>query len=160
MKKIKNPWIGLTDKGYNCFACAPSNPYGLKMEFYEDGEDIVSIWTPGENYQGWLNTLHGGIQATLLDEIGGWIIARKCQTSGMTTNLNIKYKKPIPTGCDIKVEIRARIRETKRNFVFIDAAITYNGVTCSTADITYYTFPKDVAEKDFMFSECVTEDGE
>lgn len=160
MKKIKNPWIGLTDKGYNCFACAPSNPYGLKMEFYEEGEDIVSIWTPGDNYQGWLNTLHGGIQATLLDEIGGWIIARKCQTSGMTTNLNIKYKKPIPTGCDIKVEIRARIRERKRNFVFIDAAITHNGVTCSTADITYYTFPKDVAERDFMFSECVTEDGE
>jgi hypothetical protein len=42
MNKIKNPWIGLTDKGYNCFACAPSNPYGLKMEFYEDGDDIVS----------------------------------------------------------------------------------------------------------------------
>lgn len=160
MKKIKNPWIGLTDKGYNCFACAPSNPYGLKMEFYEEGEDIVSIWTPGDNYQGWLNTLHGGIQATLLDEIGGWIIARKCQTSGMTTSLNIKYKKPIPTGSDVQVEVRARIRETKRNFVFIDAAITYNGVICSTADITYYTFPKDVAERDFMFSECVTEDGE
>lgn len=157
MKKIKNPWIGLVDKGYNCFACAPSNPYGLKMEFYEDGEDIVSIWTPGDNYQGWLNTLHGGIQATLLDEIGGWIIARKCQTSGMTTNLNIKYKKPIPTGKDVQIEIRGRIRETKRNFVFIDAAITYNGVACSTADITYYTFPKDVAERDFMFNECVTE---
>ena len=54
MKKIINPWIDLTDKGYNCFACAPSNPYGLKMEFYEDGDDIVSIWTPGCNYQGWL----------------------------------------------------------------------------------------------------------
>ena len=26
MKKIINPWIDLTDKGYNCFACAPSNP--------------------------------------------------------------------------------------------------------------------------------------
>ena len=44
MKKIKNPWIDLTDKGYNCFACAPSNPCGLKMEFYEDGDDIVSLW--------------------------------------------------------------------------------------------------------------------
>ena len=49
MKKIINPWIDLTDKGYNCFACAPNNPYGLKMEFYEDGDDIVSIWTPGGN---------------------------------------------------------------------------------------------------------------
>ena len=158
MKKIKNPWIKLTDKGYNCFACAPGNPYGLKMEFYEDGDDIVSQWTPGNNYQGWFNTLHGGIQATLLDEIGGWIIARKCQTSGMTTNLNVKYKKPIPTGKDFTIEVRARIRETKRNFVFIDAEIKHNGETCSTADITYYTFSKEIAEREFMFNECVTEE--
>ena len=103
MKKILNPWAGLTERGYNCFACAPNNPYGLKMEFYEDGDDIVSLWTPGNNYQGWLDTLHGGIQATLLDEIGGWIIARKFQTSGMTTNLNIKYKRPIPTGENVKI---------------------------------------------------------
>ena len=158
MKKIKNPWIGLTDKGYNCFACAPSNPYGLKMEFYEDGDDIVSLWTPGVNYQGWLNTLHGGIQATLLDEIGGWIIARKFQTSGMTTNLNVKYKKPVPTGDGITIEVRARVKEVKRMFVFIEATITHNGEICSSADMTYYTFPKKVAEKDFMFSECETEE--
>ena len=50
MKKIINPWLDLTDKGYNCFACAPGNPYGLKMEFYEDGDDIVSLWNPHTNY--------------------------------------------------------------------------------------------------------------
>ena len=37
MKKIKNPYLGLQEQGYNCFACCPSNPYGLKMEFFEDG---------------------------------------------------------------------------------------------------------------------------
>ena len=154
MKKIKNPWIDLTDKGYNCFACAPSNPCGLKMEFYEDGDDIVSLWTPGDNYQGWLDTLHGGIQATLMDEIGGWIIARKFQTSGMTTNLNIKYKKPIPTGKDVTIEIRGRVKEVKRMFVFIEAEIRYDGEVRSSAEMTYYTFSKDIAEKDFMFTGC------
>lgn len=158
MKKIINPWAGLTDKGYNCFACAPTNPCGLKMEFYEDGDEIVSLWTPGSNYQGWLNTLHGGIQATLLDEIGGWLIARKFQTSGMTTNLAIKYKKPIPTGNDITIEIRSRVKEVKRMFVFIEAEIIYNGGICSSAEMTYYTFPKDVAQKDFMFNGCEIEE--
>lgn len=158
MKKIKNPWINLTDKGYNCFACAPSNPCGLKMEFYEDGDDIVSLWTPGDNYQGWLDTLHGGIQATLMDEIGGWIIARKFQTSGMTTNLNIKYKKPIPTGKDVTIEIRGRVKEVKRMFVFIEAEIRYDGEVRSSAEMTYYTFSKEVAEKDFMFTGCELEE--
>ncbi|MBR5593415.1 MAG: PaaI family thioesterase [Bacteroidaceae bacterium] len=158
MKKIINPWAGLTDKGYNCFACAPTNPYGLKMEFYENGEDIVSLWTPGNNYQGWLDTLHGGIQATLLDELGGWIIARKFQTSGMTTNLSVKYKKPIPTGDDIRIEIRGRVKEVKRMFVFIEAEIIYDGEIRSSAEMTYYIFPKDVAKKDFMFSGCDIEE--
>lgn len=158
MKKIKNPWIDLTDKGYNCFACAPSNPCGLKMEFYEDGDDIVSLWTPGDNYQGWLDTLHGGIQATLMDEIGGWIIARKFQTSGMTTNLNIKYKKPIPTGKNVTIEIRGRVKDVKRMFVFIEAEIRYDGEVRSSAEMTYYTFSKDIAEKDFMFTGCELEE--
>lgn len=158
MKKIKNPWAGLTEKGYNCFACAPTNPYGLKMEFYEDSDDIVSFWTPDDNYQGWLKTLHGGIQATLLDEAAGWLISRKLQTSGMTTNLNVKYMKPIPTGHDIKLEIRARIKEIKRTFAFIDAEISYNGTVCTKGDLTFYCFPKEVAERDFYFTNCEVED--
>ena len=44
MKKIINPWKGL--EGYNCFGCAPNNEAGIKMEFYEDGDEVVSIWKP------------------------------------------------------------------------------------------------------------------
>ena len=119
MKKIKNPYIGLEDQGYNCFACCPNNPIGLKMEFYEDGDDVVCFWQPSDNFQGWLKTLHGGIQATLMDEIGGWLINRKLQTAGMTTRLNMKYQRPIPTGDGVTVEVRGRIKEMKRNLAFI-----------------------------------------
>ena len=158
MKKIKNPWIPLTDKGYNCFACSPTNPCGLKMEFYEDGDDIVSYWTPDDNFQGWMNTLHGGIQATIMDESAGWLISRKFQTSGRTTNLNVKYKKPVPTGKEIKIEVRARVKEVKRNFVFIEATISHEGTICSTGELTFYCFSKEVAEKDFFFTGCELED--
>lgn len=49
MKKIINPWKGL--EGYNCFGCAPNNEAGVRMEFYEDGDEIVSIWKPRPEYQ-------------------------------------------------------------------------------------------------------------
>ena len=49
MKKIINPWKGLD--GYMCFGCAPENPQGLHMEFYENGEDIVAFWEP-ESHDG------------------------------------------------------------------------------------------------------------
>lgn len=150
MKKIINPYAGTSEEiGYNCFACAPSNPYGLKMEFYEDGEEVVSYWMPEKHYQGWLNTLHGGIQATLMDETGVWLVSRKFQTAAMTTNLNIKYKKPVPT--DSKLELRARIKEIKRSFIIVEITLLSGEQVCSLAEATYYKFPKEVAEKEFHF---------
>lgn len=87
MKKIINPWKGL--EGYNCFGCASNNEAGLKMEFYEDGDEVVSIWKPRSEYQGWIDTLHGGIQAVLMDEICAWVILRKLQTTGVTSKMKL-----------------------------------------------------------------------
>ena len=78
MKRIINPWT--QTPGYNCFGCSPDNPIGTRMRFFEDGDDIVSIWRPTQNHQSWLNTLHGGIQAVLLDEVCGWVVFHKLQT--------------------------------------------------------------------------------
>ena len=88
MKKIINPWQKL--EGYNCFGCSPDNEYGVKMEFYEDGDEVVSIWKPDGHYQGFLHTLHGGIQSVLLDgysrfywtkSVDGWYFA-SCRRRG------------------------------------------------------------------------------
>ena len=54
MKKIINPWKGM--EGYNCFGCAPNNEAGVKMEFYEDGDEVISIWKPQPQFQGWIDT--------------------------------------------------------------------------------------------------------
>lgn len=157
MKKIINAYIGHEDEGYNCFACAPHNPCGLKMEFYEDGEEVVCLWTPDTNFEGWPGKLHGGIQATLMDETAGWLISRKYQTSGMTTSFNIKYRRPVDTGADHRVEVRAKQREVKRNFVFIDVELKCDGELCSTADLAFYCFPKEKAAAEFKFQPCLVE---
>ena len=99
---------------------------------------------------------NGGIQATLIDEVGGWFIFRKFQTSAMTTNLNIKYKNPVPI--DGKLEIRAKLKEQKRVFAILDITLTCNGVLCSSAEATYYCFSKEKAEKEFHFRPHKTED--
>ena len=43
LRRILNPWT--QKEGYNCFGCCPTNPLGLHMEFFEDGDDVVSIWS-------------------------------------------------------------------------------------------------------------------
>ena len=108
MKKIKNPYAGLEEQGYNCFACCPENPFGLKMEFYEDGDDIVCLWNPHTNFQGWLNTLHGGIQSTLMDEVGGWLVNR--QATDSRTNRSACHA--IPQACAYWREYHHRNKRT------------------------------------------------
>ena len=114
MKKIINPWEGLD--GYMCFGCAPNNPLGLHMEFFEDGDDIVAFWKPQGTYQGWLRTLHGGIQTTLMDELAGWVVLRKLQTSGVTSRLDAKFMKSISTD-EPQLTIRGRMTDRKRNAI-------------------------------------------
>ncbi len=139
MKKIINPWKGLD--GYMCFGCAPENPQGLHMEFYEDGEDIVAFWEPESHYQGWLETLHGGIQTTMMDELAGWVVLRKLQTSGVTSRLDARFLKSISTR-EPRLMIRGRIKEQ----------------LCSRADIVYFVVTKEQATEKFHFAGCKTED--
>ena len=155
MKKIINPWIGL--EGYYCFGCAPNNEAGIKMEFYEAGDEVVSIWKPRPEYQGWINTLHGGIQAVLMDEICAWVILRKLQTTGVTSKMETRYRKPVST-TDSHIVLRASIKEVKRNIVIIEAKL-YNkdGEVCTEAVCTYFTFSHEKSKDEMHFDKCDVE---
>ena len=155
MKKIINPWKGL--EGYNCFGCAPNNEAGIKMEFYEDGDEVVSIWKPRPEYQGWINTLHGGIQAVLMDEICAWVILRKLRTTGVTSKMETRYRKPVST-TDSHIVLRASIKEVKRNIVIIEAKL-YNkdGEVCTEAVCTYFTFSHEKSKDEMHFDKCDVE---
>ena len=76
----------------------------------------------------------------------------------MTSHLNVKYRQPAPTGEGVKLEIRARLKQQRRNLAFIEAEITHEGKVCSSADMIYYCFPKDKAKSDFAFNGCRLEE--
>ena len=95
MNKLINPY--LNKEGYNCFGCSPNNPIGLHLEFWEDGEDVVTTWSPSINYDGWVETLHGGIISTLIDELANWVLSRRLQAAGVTTKLEVKFRRPVST---------------------------------------------------------------
>ncbi len=155
MKKIINPWKGM--EGYNCFGCAPSNPIGVKMEFYEDGDEIISIWKPRAEYQGWIDTLHGGIQAVLLDEICAWVIMRKLQLTGVTSKMETRYRRPVCTN-DSHIVLRSSIREVKRNIVLVEARLYDKDENlCTEALCTYFTFSPEKGKEDMHFTSCDVE---
>jgi len=158
MRKIKNPWI---DKaGYNCFGCSPNNEAGVKMEFFEDGDDVVSFWKPDPSFQGWINTLHGGIQSLLFDEICAWTILRKMQTTGVTAKLDVRFMKPVMTTSQ-QLTLRAHIVDKKRNLVTVEAKLFDDkDMECAKATAIYYTSLQEEASQKMEFHGCECEGDE
>lgn len=149
MRKLNNPMNKY--EGYQCFGCASHNENGLQMQFFEDGDEIISIWSPKSYFQGWINVLHGGIQATLMDEIASWVVFVKCQTAGVTSRMDIRLRKAVYVNKgDFK--LRAKLKEMRRNIAFIEVAL-YDAEEqlCAEASVQYYTYPKEIAEEKLFY---------
>lgn len=83
----------------HCFVCGKKNLAGLKIEFLENVQrkevEAEVIFPP--HFQGWQDTVHGGLLATVLDETmikAAAAAGNKCVTAEIT----IKYKNPALTG--------------------------------------------------------------
>jgi acyl-coenzyme A thioesterase PaaI-like protein len=80
-----------------CFACGPANPIGLKLAFREEGEAYVAEFHPREEHQGYDGIVHGGLVATVLDEVmARWLWRRDLPFA--TAELTVRYLAPVPVG--------------------------------------------------------------
>lgn len=74
-----------------CFCCGSKNPIGLKLEFEETAEGRMrTIWTPRREHQGFKDVVHGGLVATVLDEVMVRLLYLRsihAVTAGMETRL-------------------------------------------------------------------------
>jgi acyl-coenzyme A thioesterase PaaI-like protein len=149
MKKLRNPFTRL--EGYNCYGCSPDNPNGLHLTFTEENDEIVSHWYPDRNFQGYFNILHGGIQATLMDEIASWTVYVKIKTSGYTSKAEFRYFKPV--GMDHgPITLRAKVKQMRRNLADIAVSL-YNkdNILCASGILTFFTFPPDKSKESMYY---------
>lgn len=150
-KRILNPYQEL--EGYNCFGCSPNNDQGLRMEFFEEGDAVTSQWDPEPQFAGYKNVLHGGIQATLLDEIASWCVQIKLKTGGVTANLDLRYKKPVLVN-EGPVTLLARIEKFERRLAFVHTELRNSrGEVCCTGIVKYFVYPEKVARDKLYYPE-------
>ena len=88
-----------------CFGCGGANDAGMKLTFEQDNgkRRIVGRFVLGERYQGGGGMAHGGIIATLLDEVMGKV-CRFREVRAVTAELNVEYLKPVNVENEIVVE--------------------------------------------------------
>jgi uncharacterized protein (TIGR00369 family) len=148
MKKIINPY----DSELNmCFGCSTKNTFGLKLQFEEHEDFLYASWQPAAEYQGYPNILHGGIIATLLDEIGGWCISVKVGTAGVTSEMKTKYIAPVYISKG-DITLKASITEQTAKSATILCSL-YDGLSklCAEAVAVYFIYPPEIAVRKFMY---------
>lgn len=99
-----------------CFGCGPANQTGLKLEFMlaQDGS-VVCLTTVPKHFDGHPGYLHGGIIATLLDEAMSKAVRARGLTA-MTGRLEIDYRRPVPSGAQLRMEGRIVRSEGRKHW--------------------------------------------
>jgi uncharacterized protein (TIGR00369 family) len=121
------------------------------MEFYEDGEEIICTWVPGTHYQGFHDVLHGGIQATLMDEIASWVVFMKLDTGGVTYRMNTVYRKPVSISKG-GITLRAELLNHERRVAVIEVKLMDGeGKLCSESTVEYFVFSREKAVSELHF---------
>ncbi len=89
----------------NCFGCGLENLFGLQIIFYDDGEDeVFADYVVPDHFEGYPGVVHGGIVATMLDELlGRAVMAGDRDHFRMTAKIVVRYRNPVPTGEALKL---------------------------------------------------------
>lgn len=123
----------------NCMVCGVENDFGLKARFHEtDSNEVVALFHPQEIHQSYPNVTHGGISAAILDETIGRaiMIFYDHNTFGVTIELNVKYKKPVPYGVELKAVGRIT-RDSGRIFEGTGELYLPDGTLAASAEGKY-----------------------
>lgn len=125
----------------HCFACGEHNPDGLRLKFQVDAETglVQSEFTPPARYQGYGGVVHGGILATLMDEI----MAHSLWQRGIpvvTAKMSLRYREPVPVGEPL--HIYGRTIEERRKLASTEGWLTTAaGIKLVEATATFFKLP-------------------
>ena len=127
---------------HNCFACGTLNASGLHLDLHVDGERCWTDLEIPDRFQGWDEIVHGGIVATILDEVMAWSLV-DADNWGLTARMSVDFKRPVPLGRPIHAE--GWITESRRRLVTTAGRMVdgTSGELLATAEAMYVAATDD-----------------
>jgi uncharacterized protein (TIGR00369 family) len=120
---------------HNCFACGSLNEHGLQLDLHlTDGRSWAEL-ALSSRFEGWVGFTHGGIIATLLDEVMAWSLVAS-DNWGVTARLAVDFRRPVP----VEVPIRAEgwvVRSRRRLVDTAGHIVDPSGTVLATANAVY-----------------------
>ena len=114
-----HPVVFADDGG--CFGCSSSNPAGLQLRFRRRGAQIVADTVVAERFHGAPGIAHGGIIATMLDEVSCAVAATARDVHVVTGELSVRYRRPCPV--EVPLTLNARVTDEHARYLVIEAEL-------------------------------------
>ena len=96
--------VSKQNNSHMCLICGMDNNAGVRAQFYnlEDGS-VGGLFTFREEHQSYPGRVHGGMLATMIDELAGRVLwVDSPDKIAVTMDINVKYRKPVPYGTPLK----------------------------------------------------------
>ena len=125
---------------HHCFACGTTNPIGLGLRIELGERRASATWVPRPDDVGWSDRVHGGLLATVLDEVMAWAPSSD-DAWAVTASFAVRYHRPVNPGEELRAEgwvesrrrriyeVRGEVRSGER--LVAEATGTYLGASPS-----------------------------
>jgi acyl-coenzyme A thioesterase PaaI-like protein len=128
-----------------CFGCGPSHPIGMHLRFEREGDEVVTHFVPGPNYQGPPGIMHGGLVATFADEVAAWAVIAGAGKFGFTIGFEAKYRQAVRIG--LPIEGRGRLTGPVRRLAEVDVRVLQGGEVAFAGIFRFAILDRLAAEK-------------
>lgn len=128
-----------------CLVCGLKNPFGLQTSFYElENGELMAVFRPKGEHQSYPGRMHGGIISTILDETIGRAIMIQSEGDiwGVTIDLQIRFKKPVPLDEELRV-IGRITKDSSRSFEGTGELLLEDGTVAAKGYGKYLKVPLD-----------------
>jgi uncharacterized protein (TIGR00369 family) len=141
---VKHRVTGTQNISRMCMVCGRENQAGLAARFYElENGELLAVFRPREEHQGYPGRLHGGVASMLLDEtIGRAVSVGNPDSWGVTVQLTVRYRQPVPLDGEIRA-IGRITRDSSRLFEGTGEIVLPDGTVAVEASGKYFKMSID-----------------
>ncbi|MDX2167589.1 MAG: PaaI family thioesterase [Deltaproteobacteria bacterium] len=105
-----------------CFGCSADNADGLQVRFRRRGDAVIADHVVADRFHGAPGIVHGGIVATLLDEVSCAAAVFTRDRRVVTGELQIRYRRPCPVESPLALSARV-VDDTHPRYLVVEAEI-------------------------------------
>lgn len=126
---------------HSCFVCGLANPIGLRLRFDTDGRIAQTRFIPRPEHVGFKGVIHGGLVATVLDEIMVWACVVATGRFAFSAEMQVRYLHPLVPRQEVIITGELVANRKNRLFEMRAEARDDAGTVFATATGKYMPIP-------------------